>query len=113
MDKSEIAYLYTHGFTIEEIKQLDGSLDKLTEEEKINTTKTSESGEVKDEKPEVKEEPKEEKKNSDSSSEVDELKKLIDELTELVQTNNRKGVDNPEPPKPKTIEEIAQEFFDS
>lgn len=113
MDKSEIAYLYTHGFTIEEIRKLDGSLDKLTEDEKLNTTKPSESEEAKDEKPEEVREDKPEKKNSGSSQEYDALKKELDELKELVQTNNRKGVDNPTPPEEKSIEEIAQEFFNA
>ena len=107
MDKSEIAYLMGKGFSIDEIIKLDTSLDNLTKEE----TKTSESEEVKDDKPEVVSEDKPEKKNSGSLEEVENLKKRIDELTELVQTNNRKSVDNPTPPEEKTIEEIAQEFF--
>lgn len=107
MDKSEITYLYHKGFTIEEIRKLDTSLDNLTKEE----NKPSESEEAKDEKPEEVREDKPEKKNSGSSQEYDELKKELDELKELVQTNNRKGVDNPTPPEEKSIEEIAQEFF--
>lgn len=107
MDKSEITYLYHKGFTIDEIRKLDTSLDKLTDEN------SSESDEGKDVTPEVhepKEEPKEEKKNSDYLD-LEALKKQIENLTIMVQDKNRSDVDNPTPPKEKSIEEIAQEFF--
>lgn len=107
MDKSEITYLYHKGFTIDEIRKLDTGLDKLTDE---NSSESVEGKEVIPEVHEQKEEPKEEKKNSDSS-EIDVLKKQIENLTNMMQDKNRLGVDNPTPPKEKTIEEIAQEFF--
>ena len=107
LTKEEITYLFTQGFTISEIRELDKPEQKLKKE-------PEESIEVV-EKPEVTKEPESkvepEKKNSDSS-ELESLRKEVEKLTKLVQTNNRKEVEI-EPPKNEDVDSILASILEN
>lgn len=107
LTKEEITYLFTQGFTISEIRELDKPEHTLKKE-------PEESVEVV-EKPEVTKEPESkvepEKKNSDSS-ELESLRKEVEKLTKLVQTNNRKEVEI-EPPKHEDVDSILASILEN
>lgn len=105
MDKSDIAYLFMQGFSIEEIRAMDNAHIK---EPKPEESKIEGKQEVK--KDEVKEEPKEEKKNLDSS-EVEELKAENERLKKQIQEKNLEGVEI-ETPKEMTVEDVFKDFFE-
>ena len=103
MDKSDIAYLYTQGFSIAEIRAIDNANNKDSkpeESEKVtDNTEVTKNEEVKDE-----------KKNSDFS-ELEELKKENERLKKQIQEKNREDVEI-EQPKEMTVEDVFKDFFE-
>lgn len=108
MDKEDIAYLYTQGFTIAEIRAIDNAHNKETKpEESVEVVEKPEVLKAV-EKPEPIKEP--EKKNLDSS-ELEELKKENERLKKQIQEKNREDVEI-EQPKEMTVEDVFKDFFE-
>lgn len=105
MDKSDIAYLFMQGFSIEEIRAMDNAHNKETKPEESKIEGTQEV-----EKNEVKEEPKQEKKNSDSS-ELEDLKAENERLKKQIQEKNLESVEIGTP-KEMTVEDVFKDFFE-
>ena len=110
LTKEEITYLFTQGFTISEIRELDKPEQTLKKEPEESVEVVEKPEVLKAvEKPEPIKEP--EKKNSDSS-ELESLRKEVEKLTKLVQTNNRKEVEI-EPPKPEDVDSILASILEN
>lgn len=108
LTKEEITYLYTQGFTISEIRELDKPEQTLKKEEPEESVEVVEKPEVTKE-PETKVEP--EKKNLDSS-ELESLRKEVQNLTKLVQSNARKEVEI-EPPQMEDVDKILASILEN
>ena len=104
MEKSEIAYLYQNGFTIEEIRKMDTHpLDEKSED--TTPVKVEESGKVTE--VEKSDNVLDEKKNSS----LDSLTEKVNQLTELVQKQNRDRFEQ-KPTEEKTVDDVIKEFFE-
>ena len=103
MDKSEIAYLYQNGFTIDEIRKMDTHpLDEKSEETPVKVEESGTETEV--EKPAN--DPDEKKTSS-----LDSLTEKVNQLTELVQKQNRDRFEQKQTEE-KTVEDVIKEFFE-
>ena len=110
MEKDEITYLFSKGFSISDIRKMENP------ENPVEGGKADGDAEVKEEKNDnlgselVK--PEETDKKKDSLPDYSDVKKELEELKKMIQDKNRKGVELPTP-KEKTVEEEMESFFNN